>query len=54
MKRLMLVGLLALGIAACEPGEEFTSPVPGESGAPLYNQGADPEETQPELGDDEP
>jgi hypothetical protein len=50
MRRLVLIALLALGVVACRPDDGVTSPEPdaGRSGAPLYDQGAEPVETQPE------
>jgi hypothetical protein len=51
MRRLVLIALLGRGVAACQPGDGVTSPEPDaeQSGAPLYDQGAEPEETQPET-----
>jgi hypothetical protein len=52
-RRLLLVAVLALGTVACEPGDRDGEPTldPEGTGAPLYDQGVDPAETQSELDD---
>jgi hypothetical protein len=53
MRRLLLMAVLALGTVACEPGDRDGEPTldPEGTGAPLFDQGVDPAETQEELDD---
>lgn len=56
MRRLTLVGLLTLGLVACEPTERDMTPIPdpGGSGAPLFDEGVRPDETQEDIDPDAP
>ena len=52
--RLVLIGVLALAGVACEPTERDMTPIPdagGESGAPLFDEAVDPDETMGEIDD---
>lgn len=51
MRRFILIGLLALGTAACERTERDMTPIPAPEGtdAPLYDEGVDPAESPEEL-----
>jgi hypothetical protein len=53
MRQLLLMAVLALGTVACEPADRDGEPTldPEGTGAPLYDQGVDPAETQPEIDD---
>jgi hypothetical protein len=53
MRRILLIAVLALGTVACEPGDRDGGPTldPEGTGAPLYDQGVDPAETQSEIDD---
>jgi hypothetical protein len=53
MRRLLLMAVLTLGTVACEPADRDGEPTldPEGTGAPLFDQGVDPAETQEELDD---
>ena len=53
LMRFVLIGVLALAGVACEPGDRDMTPIPEPegSGAPLFDDAVDPDETMGEIDD---
>lgn len=51
--RVVLIGVLALAGVACEPADRDMTPIPDPagSGAPLFDDAVDPDETMGEIDD---
>ncbi len=58
MQRILLSGLLvlAMGAAGCEPTERGMTPIPAPegTGAPLFDEGVEPRESQEPIDEDAP
>lgn len=59
MQRILLSGLLVLamgGAAGCEPTERGMTPIPAPegTGAPLFDEGVEPRESQEPIDEDAP
>lgn len=52
MRRITLIALVAISLAACTPADEGAeTPIPGESGAPLNDDAVGPSEQQADMDD---